>query len=198
MFKMITNIKEFEKIFEKKSKNDGTDLIIVDVQDAFLKFFGELYIEKLDEYCEEFKRVYQIWDNTESDKPDYIFKNQMKTYEKTYGGELNINDVEHYFTEPMWDAVKQKLENIPDSGDLFETKYNDYWIYVGGKHLWFFCSKELSTFFKLLKKQERKIILVGGAQYECLEDIYVALQSFGVNVTYNNDLIYSASGSKYN
>jgi len=202
---MITNIKSW-KIFEKKQKNAGIDIVIVDVQETFKKFFGDEYIEKLNEYCEDYKRVFQIWDSTKVDKPDYTFPNQVQTYVKKYGGSLKIEDVEQTFTEPMWQVVKDKLEAIPTAGDLFETKYGESWVYIGAKtdnlesnigHDWFLCSKELMSLFKSFKQQERQIILCGGAAKECLFDIYVTMKTLGINVDYNLDFVYSSKGSQF-
>ena len=193
---MITTIQEY-KIFEAKNKLDGTDLLIVDVQENFSKFFNDIYLEELNKYCKKFKRVFQIYDTIDSDKPSYIFPNQVAIYDKMYGGELLIDDVEYYFTEPMWDEVKQKLEDVPDVGDLFETIYNDYWVYIGGQHEWFNCSEELAKLFKNFKQQNRKIILVGGADNECLTDIYETMLAFGVDVELNNEFIYSFNGCNF-
>ena len=53
----MTHIKKFEN-FEYKEI-----LIIVDVQKSFRKFFSEMYLNELKKYCQQFKEVYQIWDN---------------------------------------------------------------------------------------------------------------------------------------
>lgn len=209
---MITTLKDY-KIFEKKQKNAGLDILIVDVQEPFKEYFGDEYVIKLNEYCQDYKRVYQIWDSTKATQADYIFPNQVAEYEKKYGGKLNINDVEQIFTEPMWDVVKKKLEAIPTTGDMFETSTGESFIYCGGKtldnkigHSWFLCPKELMLLFKSFKKQERHIILVGGAgspennhtlNGECLYDIYLTLKTLGVNVEINNDLVYSNKGSQF-
>lgn len=192
---MITRLQDW-RIFEKKQKNAGIDIVICDVQEAFSKFFSETFVDDLKEFCEDYKRVFQIWDDTESNEPDYDFPNQVGTYKKTYGGELLPEDVELYFPEPMWQTVKDKLENIPDSGDMFEMMQGDMWVYIGGKHSWFICSEELVNLFKSFKEQQRTIILVGGASLECLEDIYVTMKALGVNVSIDPAHTYSWQKSK--
>lgn len=194
---MITSIKQF-KIFEKKQKNAGIDIVIVDVQESFKKYFNDAYLEALNEFCEDYKRVFQIWDSIDSNEPDYEFPNQVGTYEKQYGGELLPEDVENYFPEPMWQTVKDKLEEIPNSGDMFETINGDAFVYIGGQHEWFICSRELLNLFKSFKEQNRTILLVGGAMHECIHDIFVTMKAIGVNVSYEMQYVYSFHGSKFN
>lgn len=211
---MITTLKDY-KIFEKKQKNAGTDIIVVDVQDSFKQFFGDEYLEKVKEYCQDYKRVFQIWDSTKASKSDYLFPNQVAEYKKKYGGSLTPDMVEGMFTEPMWDVVKKKLEDIPTKNDLFETRYGDAWIYVGTKtdnleskvgHDWFLCPKELMSLFKSFKELERKIILIGGAgasdgkhmeDGECLTDIAAVLSTLSVSFEINSELVYSNKGSQF-
>lgn len=192
---MITSINKFRKIFE--AKTEGIDLVIVDVQEGYKKFFGEAYLEALEEFCEDYSRVFQIYDSINVNYADYTFPNQVLTIEKQYGGELSVEDVEYYFTEPMRDTILQKFEQGFYERDLLETINGDYWVYIDGKHEWFYCSSELADLFKKFVAQSRKIILVGGAAEECLKDVFVTMKAFGVNVEYNLDLVYSAKGSKY-
>jgi len=192
---MITSINEFRKLFE--SNNNGTDLVIVDVQEGYKKFFGEAYLEALEKYCEDFNRVFQIYDTKDIDYADYTFPNQVLSIQKKYGGKLSVEDVPYFFSTPMQDAILQKFEHGFYERDLLETINGDYWVYIDGKHKWFFCSQELANLFKKFIAQSRKIILVGGAAEECLKDIFVTMKAFGVNVEYNLDLVYSAKGSKY-
>lgn len=217
---MITSINTYRIINEKKKKNSGIDLVVCDVQKAFQEYFGEEYLEEVYDYCKDFQRVFQIWDSNKNDSHDYVFANQVKTYEKKYGGELKLENVEQYFPEAMWTAVKQKMDEIPNAGDLFETIYGDTWVYVDGRHKWFLCSKELTTLFKNFADQKREVILIGGAfdqkmmsvnktnkmaqiqesheaDGECGTDIYVAMKSFGVNVSINDRYVYTAKGSLF-
>jgi hypothetical protein len=202
---MITKLRDF-RIFESKKKNGSTDILICDVQESFKKFFGDKYLEELREYCEGFSRVFQVWDDHNGvEKPDYDFPNQVDTYRKTYGMTLKLEDVEGYFPESMWETVKTAVYNIPDEGAIFETIYGSAWVYIGSRHKWFLCPKELMTLFKSFVRQERKIILVGGAGCrdgnhstggECAYDIFLTMKFLGVQVEYNNEFVYSASGSQ--
>lgn len=187
---MITKLEIF-KINEAKKHNQ--DLIIVDVQESFSKWFpNEEYVENIQEYCEDFTRVFQIYDIIENEKPDYTFVNQVGAYSKEYGGELLIDDIEYYLDEPEQEKYLLCSKRGFNERDIFKTLYNDYFIYIGGQHEWFLCPERLANLFIELANQNRYIILIGGAKNECIEDIYVTLKAFNVNVEYNFDYIFSA------
>lgn len=194
---MITTINEFRKILEQKLKNAGIDLVICDVQEQYKEYFTERYLLELNKYCEDYVRVFQIWDNNKTDKPDYIFPHQVGAYDKQYGLKLDINTAEQFFTPAMWPEIKAKIENVPNEGDLFETMYGDAWVWVDNKHQWFLIPKHLVDLFKSFVQQERKIILVGGATQECLQDVLVAMKAYNVNVTTEPKFLYSKDGSMW-
>jgi hypothetical protein len=201
---MITTIHDYIKLTEAKTSEKGMDLIIVDVQEDYIKYFGEEYIEELNKYSEKFSRVFQIWDSKDINKPTYTFPNQVGAYSKEFGGKLDINLVDQLFHPSEIEYVKNKLINIPDENDYFETIYNEYWIYIGAHlnesfkgHEWFFCNKELTKLFKQLKASGRKCMLVGGAGGECILDIYKALRIFDIEVEYNNEFVYNKNGSEF-
>ncbi len=154
-------------------------------------------------YCLDFNRVFQIWDSKNANKPDYTFPNETLTIEKQYGKKLSIDEVPYYFRSNEQESIINKLKNIPDENDVFETIHGDYWIYIDAQrnaqkgHEWFFCNRKLSDFFKQLKKQNRQVILVGGAAGECLLDVYKAMRIFDINVMYNSKYVYSAKGCNF-
>lgn len=194
---MITTIKQYRTIFEKK--NDFTDLIICDVQENFKKFFNNTYLLELKKFAEDFTKVYQIYDTIEGDE-DYYFPNQIESYEKQYGGELTVDDVEHYFNTDVQETLYQKFENVSfDEQDKFETKTGDYYVFIGydKPHEWFYCPKELSSLFITMAEQKRKVCLVGGAEGECIYDIYETMRSFGVDVEYDREYVYSYKGCNF-
>jgi hypothetical protein len=45
------------------------------------------------------------------------------------------------------------------------------------------------------KLKGKNVIMIGGADQECLTDIYVSMKSFGITPTYNHNFIYNASTS---
>jgi len=200
---MITEFKKYLLNESTKFKESEYDLVIVDVQEGFKKFFGEEYLLALEEYCENFTRVFQIFDTNNTNHSDYIFPNQTLEIEKTYGGQLDEEDIDYLFTEPMRDYVRSKMNNLQER-DIFETINGDYYVYVDAAHEWFFCTKEMADLFKKFKSENRKIMLVGGAggskknpKGECLRDIYVTLKAFGVDTRYNLDYVYSADGNMF-
>jgi hypothetical protein len=52
------------------------------------------------------------------------------------------------------------------------------------------CKRGISQFISKIKR--KKVIVVGGADSECLEDIYISAKSFNLNPVYNHQYIYSA------
>lgn len=155
-------------------------LVIVDVQENFKKFMPRFYLDALFEYCEYFKNVYQIWDNIDISEPSYTFPNQKGAYSKSYGI-IDDKFIEKIISEN--DDIKE--------GDLFKHDYLKYYVVkVDNNHEWFFINDELQKLFNKLKG--KTVILVGGAKDECIEDVYVAMKSFGIIPIYDWTYIYSA------
>lgn len=192
--------------------HDGI-LIIVDVQSNFKKYFPtdpNVYVKKLDKYCLEFpsgitelQGVYQIWDSNSGSKPTYIFKNQKDFLEKKYGIKKFYSKYKGGFKEWIYYIFDEQTLNQFNSknnkfkeGDAFKIKdKNEFLIYIGNNHKWFLVNEELVEFFKKLRG--KKVVVVGGADNECLEDIYIALKSFNVKPIYNHQYIYSAETGNY-
>lgn len=202
----ILTLKEFF-INEKISLIDHDNiLIIVDVQSNFKKYFPtdpNGFLKKLDAYCEEFPTVYQIWDSNSGSKPTYKFKNQKDLIEKKYGVKKFYSKYKGGFDEWIYyifdDKTMEQFQSKKSKfkeGDAFKIKNkNEFLIYIGNNHKWFYVNEELVDLFQKLKG--KKVILVGGADSECLEDVYIALQSFGVNPIKNHQYIYSAETGNY-
>jgi hypothetical protein len=208
----ILKLNEFS-INEKISliNHDGI-LLIVDVQSNFKKYFPtspNSFLKKLDKYCEEFpidgdiKGVYQIWDSNSGSKPTYKFKNQKDLVEKKFGIKKYYSKYKGGFKEWIYYIFDdQTLEqffakkNKFKDGDAFKIKdKNEFLIYVGNNHHWFYVDGELVEFFQ--KVRGKKVIIVGGAESECLDDVYIALKSFNVTPIKNHQYIYSAeTGNK--
>lgn len=199
---MFTSIKQF--ILEAKKKSDkNSDLMIVDVQENFSKFFSEKYVEELKKYCKGFARVYQIYDNMELDEPTYEFPNEVNAYDKQFGFDLQPEYAHEYFMP----AIAEKIVNQEyTQGDGFEMKDGRIAIYVGAQHEWFLVEDNLVSLFNTLKSQGRKLILVGGAgsviggsetSGECLTDIYQAAKYFGIDVEINEGYVYTYKGSPF-
>ena len=202
----ILTLKEFF-INEKISLIDHDNiLIIVDVQSNFKKYFPtdpNGFLKKLDAYCEEFPTVYQIWDSNSGSKPTYKFKNQKDLIEKKYGIKKfyskykgGFNEWIYYIFDDKTMEQFQSKKNKFREGDAFKIKNkNEFLIYIGNNHKWFYVNEELVNLFQKLKG--KKIIICGGADSECLDDVYIALKSFNVNPVKNHQYIYSAETGNY-
>jgi hypothetical protein len=194
--------------------NEGVDenstLIIVDVQKSFKKFFGEMYLNKLNKYCKQFKEVYQIWDNHSMGKnvdKDYLydnepeipiyddlykFPNQVKLIEKRYNYDVDVDFYKKILDKNIYNDIKQK-ENTKTikKGDLFKTKEGTAIVYIGNRHKWFHVPKKLYELFLNLKG--KNVVIVGGASSECLADVFITGVSMGLNIKEDHRYIYSAS-----
>lgn len=191
--------------------HDGI-LLIVDVQSNFKKYFPNDpngFLKKLDKYCEEFtkdgelKGVYQIWDSNQGSKPTYKFKNQRDLLEKKFGIKKFYSKYKGGFKEWIYfifddQTLKQffSKKNKFKEGDAFKIKdKNEFLIYIGNNHKWFYVNEELVELFKKLRN--KKVIICGGAESECLDDVYIALKSFNVEPIKNHQYIYSAETGNY-
>lgn len=162
-------------------EHDGF-LIIVDVQKEFGDFIPKNMVKDLFEYCKEFKTVYQIWDANSSTEPTFVFPNQVKAIKKKFGKKFLKKDI----VDRLKNLTGEKKE-----GEVIILKDVDgQFVRIENNHKWFMVNHELLNLFHLL--EGKKVILVGGADYECLEDFKIAAKSFGVEVALNHKFIYSA------
>ncbi len=182
--------------------NDGI-LFVVDVQSEFEKFIPKNFVAKLNDYCEDFKQVYQIWDSNKTKKPTYKFTNQVSKIEKQFGVKKYYDKLEGGIEEwfnTIFDEtsatkiVKSLKKKEIKEGDKFKLKdKHEYLVYIDNNHDWFYVNSELYKTFKKLKN--KSIVIVGGADNECLEDVYISAKAFGVYPIYNHNYIYSAETS---
>lgn len=176
-------MEKFTKLLES-NEHDGI-LIIVDVQKEFEKFIQSNLVDELNKYAQTFGSVYQIWDSNKAEKPSYKFPNEKGTYVKKYGTTFSKD------LEKVRDDLKQ---NYTKEGDKFKfPDIDSYIVRVKNNHGWFYVPEDLADLFKSLKG--KKVVCVGGADDECLKDVFEALESFGVYPTYNKKYIYSAQTS---
>ena len=198
---------QYLKLFENFQNET---LIIVDVQKSFKKFFTEMYLHELKKYCENFSEVYQLWDNHVDGKnvdkdylfdnnPDvpvhndlYHFPNQKDIIEKRYNYDVDVDFYKKILDKETYDLLKSKEDS--DSlkrGDLFKTKEDTALVYIGNNHKWFQVPKKLFNLFQQLKGKD--VTIVGGADSECLSDVYTAAESMGVKIKRDWKFIYTAS-----
>lgn len=185
-------------------------LIIVDVQKSFRKFFTEMYLHELKNYCKKFESVYQIWDNHVDGKnvdkdylydenPDipvhkdlYRFPNQKDLIEKRYNYDVNVDFYKNILSKEVYTDLKQKEDNKQlKRGDAFNTKEGTFIIYIGNNHKWYHLPKKLQELFTKLKGQE--VVMVGGSDSECFLDVETAAKAFGVKIKRDFKYIYSAN-----
>jgi len=160
-------------------------LVIVDVQKEFDKFIQYDLVDELHDYAEKFNQVYQIWDTNKNNvAPTYKFPNEIDAVAKKFG--------KNHFS----DKVKKYTKEIKDSteeGTTLKLSDGSYVVRVDNNHDWFYVNNEMVDLIQKLK--DVNVILVGGANQECLEDVYIAFKAFGVNVKINDKYVYSAKTS---
>lgn len=193
-----------------ESFTENTNLIIVDVQKSFKKFFTDGYLSELNKYAKTFSSVYQIWDNHVDGKnvdkdylydedPDvpvhhdlYVFPNQKELIEKRYNYDVDVDFYKNILSPEVYkDAKDKETKGLLKQGNYFKTKGDTYIIYIGNNHIWYHLPKKLQELFTDLKGKE--VVMVGGSDSECFLDVEVAAKIFGVNVKRNFKYIYSAT-----
>lgn len=181
-------MKKYTEIIKENKENlnqhDGI-LVIVDVQKVFGKFIPLDFEKKLNLYAKKFDKVYQIWDSNKINKPSYKFDNEIKSVRKNYGTKFSKDLVK------LTDKLELNHPNVKE-GDIFKTG-NNFVVKVDNNHKWFYLNDDLIELYNELKG--KKVIIVGGADNECLEDVFVSMNSLGINAIYNHDYIYSAETS---
>lgn len=169
--------------------NDGI-LIIVDVQNEFDDFIPKNFEKNIMKYCNDFPEgedgagVYQIWDSNKAQNYSWTFPNTVLTIKKNYG--LNFNKK----IKKIARKLQKKYGNI-EEGQKFKLKDSDtYLVKIDNNHKWFYVNPELVDLYA--KLDGKKVVVIGGANFECLKDVYISMKSFGIFPTYNHNYIYSA------
>jgi len=196
--------------FNEYNSTIESNLLVVDVQKSFTRFFNEIYLGKLNTYCKKFSNVYQIWDNhvhgTNVDK-DYLyhktpeipindelykFPNQVKLVEKRYNYDVDVDFYRKILSDGTFKMLKEKEQkNTLKKGDIFLTDHGTCIVYIANNHKWFHIGKKLLDLLNSLKG--KTVTIVGGSDNECLDDIFTAAESLGVDIRRNSQYIYSAT-----
>lgn len=184
--KKLQNYKDFigENQMVELKEHDGI-LLIVDVQKEFGDFIPDNMVKELFNYCKEFNEVYQIWDSHDTVAPTFKFPNQKESINKKFGKKFLEKEVQNKL---------EKLKNNSTEGQQIQIDSDDIFVRVKNNHDWFFINDELLKLFNSLKG--KKIIMVGGADFECLKDVFIACKSMGVKAVLNHKYIYSAETKK--
>ena len=157
-----------------------------------------------------FNNVYQLWDNHVDGKnvdKDYLydetpeipihndlyhFPNQKDLIEKRYNYDVDADFYRKILSKDIYEEINKKEEERSlKKGDIFPTKQGTYIVYTGNNHKWHHLSKKLYEILSGLKNKE--VVLVGGADGECLEDIYISAISIGVNIKRNWKYIWTST-----
>lgn len=208
-FRLLKNGYEIdESLNEVNSTN--SNLLIVDVQKSFKKYFTSIYVDQLMKYCKQFTNVYQVWDNhvdgknpdvdyLYDDNPDipvnpdlYNWPNQRDIIEKRYNYNVSIDFFKKILDKQTYQNIKSlESQKRLKVGNKFQTTEGTHIFFVGNNHKWVHLPKKLYNLLNKLKGQE--LIVVGGSDLECLHDIFVAAESIGVKVKRDHRYIWSAS-----
>lgn len=169
------------------------DLVVVDVQDEFDNFFDDKYIEQLFDYSRQFQRVFQVWDSHKAERHSYEFPNQVRSVTKLFGFDADNVDFNNYVMPDVAARLRDDIKNKSlVKGTAYIDKRNGAIVYVGGGHEWFHCPAPLAAILKSIGQSKRKVMLVGGAAGECLEDVFQAARAFGCDAEIYEQLTYSA------
>lgn len=162
-------------------------LVIVDVQKQFDKYIQYDLVDELSKYSEKFDRVYQIWDTHNGVvAPTHSFPKQVDSIPKKFG--------KKFFSKSVSDFIKN-IEDDTEEGTIFTLSGGEgYIVRVDNNHDWFYVNPEIVDLINKIKGD--KVILAGGADGECLEDVYQAFLAFGLNARINRKYTYSAKTSK--
>ena len=189
----VIKFTEYLKEAANISKNDGI-LVVVDVQKQFDKYTPQNYEENITKYCQDFpkddnngKGVYQIWDANKAQNFSYNFPNTLQTIKKNYGIKFDNN------IKAIAEKLTQKYPQAKEGQQFKLNGKNAFLVKVNNNHKWFYVNEDLYNLY--LKLKGKNVILIGGADDECLTDLYVSMKSFGVNPVYNHDYIYDAKDS---
>ena len=165
-------MKKFSTYIKENQSNNI--LVIVDVQKEFNKFIPQGYVSALINYAKTFKTVYQIWDsNDDQTKPSYDF-GEVESIKKKFGTKFSDELVQTV------DELNKKYPNAKE-GDIFEfDDVNSYVVRIKNHHSWFYVTENLAKLFNSLKG--KNVTVVGGAKGECIQDVFEAMESFGVKV----------------
>lgn len=185
----MLNFEEYLK--ENKAPEKSGALIVVDVQDSFSKFISDEYVHALYNYCENFERVYQIWDHINQNEPTYTFPNEYDNCSKEYG-DLELDHFDEFFHEADIERCQRIYEN-PSKGNVLHCKDDSVWLYVGEKHEWFLLKKNLEKFLRDIKQFDQTPTICGGSERECLSDLEIACAYVGLKPKLDFKYIYSST-----
>lgn len=201
------------KLFEA---HQSSHLMIVDVQKSFKEYFSIQYVEALKTYSKSFNSVYQIWDNhidgknvdldyLYDDEPDipihsdlYRFPNEVELIEKRYNYDVNIDFYKSVLSTDDYTRISEMEDRKKiQIGEMVKTTKGTLLVYVGNNHVWYHCPKKLYDILIEIKTAQTNgsssLVIVGGSDSECLEDVFVCAESLGIKIVRDYKYIYTAT-----
>ncbi len=167
-------------MFVKQSESSKV-LVVCDVQLEFMFCIPEEYISKLkrEVLSGKWNEIVVIVDENSGDPhiPMWLYEASTLILKKSYGS---------YGLTEMDDFVEDGSFRIEKEGESWINEFEQLVIKVDGCHETFHVPDDMIDYFKTLKS----VTLVGGAEDECLQDIYDALLYFDVDAEINDDLTY--------
>lgn len=182
-------------LYEEYTAGDGNHLVIVDVQKDFSQWMPDGYLQRVHDHAKSVPNVYQVWDANRTDGPSEKFENEKMTVPKRYGYNLRKEDVRNYFTGES----QRELESDMDSDKFhceqgrrktYRARDGKVLFYVGKSHKFFMAEPELMKMMEYLKQLNSKIIIIGGADNECLADVEACMDHYEIPFERKHDLIY--------
>ena len=123
--------------------------------------------------------------------------------EKRYNYDVDADFYKKVLTSETYEEVKSKEDaDELKKGDFFPTDEGTLIVYIGNNHKWYHMPKKLHELFTEVAEAQnmneglsevRDVILVGGADGECLTDVETAAEAMGVRLKLNHKYIYSAN-----
>ena len=179
------------------------NLIIVDIQPAYINYMNNINLPNLLQYCSEFENV--LWffngqslgydDNIEqwlNYELDFWETDKINFYEKEYGYFRNLIDND-YDDETIVNIVKYMVDHkINDSRDLTDQDLKNLNI-TDDEHLIEILSDEGIWLNENILNELEKFnpcTLIGGGKNECLKEIEIYCQVAEIEYQLNQKFIY--------
>lgn len=160
-------------------------LVVCDIQENFMDFINEDLFNRMKDYVSngEWEQVITIVDTNTDEAliPDWLHGVTTTLLTKRYG---------HWHSGEEMAEMGLEYEELAD-GTFLELDTKDLYIPVSGTHEWFAIPDDFRRFFLAMQGQE--VALIGGAENECLQDTYDALEYLGVTSYIESDCCFSAS-----
>ena len=104
----------------------------------------------------------------------------------------NRNGKSGILDQVTYEEIKtREQKGLLTKGDIYKTTEGTIIVFIGNNHKWFHVPVKLYKL--LLKLKGKEVVITGGSDSECLEDIVTTAERLGINIKRNWKYIYSAS-----